>query len=623
MSANGSTVTKNNTKGFLRAVKTNDIATVRKYIEAGLDINTLYETDMPLYIAIQANNVDMVRFLIGANAALNTLVEGDSLLYKAVENGNAQIVELLLKAGADPNFENLNRQTALFKAVETQSVKSIQLLCEYNANPNHKAYDNTPITLAKSERVKKALEACVPQRGSYNPTAKQIQQLIANLIETKGTFPIQSQKTGQCFSDSIQHALYFADGIRDTFIERAVKRYPQIKAAGKLPLTKDEYVESMTAKIQERYKRQQELYKRNLGRNFATPFEDYLEYNLPREAAKLYLDFTGVRFLDMFLRPIIQAPPSTKTIAARRPSVVSFFSDQPTGIVCSQALGIFQIVQSIYKERRHYFAPGAANEPRVSRPNNYPFTLNEEGAGFLTDLTEYELWSEFLNTIPSEKGIGIIKGETDVKEYELRIETRRTETYTVDPKYIVAILFSVFPESEGVRRNFSAGHALSLVKVYGKWYVCDDNIGVALPAAPFEMDELFLCKFKFRYNGSKIEYYLYDEIKLDRLIAAAQKNKPTRRNFDIPESDYIKVLATVPLKRSYAAVKVFTESVIGGAGGFMDTSFSRKYVCWQPAAPPAAVATKAKPLNEGLRALASRYGVNLAPAAAGSGSGSQ
>ncbi len=622
MSANGATVSKNNTKGFLKAVRDNDIALVRKYIEGGFDINSLYDTDMPLYIAIQANSVDMVRLLIESNAALNTLADGESLLYKAVENGNAQIVELLLKAGADPNFQNMNRQTALFKAVETQSVKSIQLLCEYNADPNHKVADETPMSLAKTERVKKALEACVPERGAYKPTAKQIQQLIANLIETKGTFPIQSQKTGQCFSDSIQHALYFADGIRDTFIERAVKRYPQIKAAGELPLTQEQYLESMTAKVQERHKRQQEYYKKNLGRAFATSFEDYLEYNLPKEAANLYLDFTGVRFLDMFLRPIIQAAPSKKTIAARRPSVVSFLSEQPTGIVCSQALGIYQIVQSIYKDRRHYFAPGATNEPRVSKPTNYPSTLNVEGAGFLTDLTEYEMWTEFLNTIPPEKGIGIIKGETDVKEYEFTIETKRAPTYTVDPKYIVAVLFSVFPESEGVRRNFSAGHALSLVKVYGQWYVCDDNIGVALPAAPFEMEELFLCKFKFRYNGSKIEYYLYDEIKLDRLVAAARKNNPGRRNFEIPEADYIKVLATVSLKRPYASVKVFSESVLGGAGGFMDTSFSRKYVCWKPAV-PAAVATKAEPLNEGLRALASKYGINLAPAAAGSGSGAQ
>jgi hypothetical protein len=619
MSANGSTASKNNTKGFLRAVKANDIATVRKYIEAGLDINTLYDMDMPLYIAIQANNVDMVRFLIGANAALNTLVEGDSLLYKAVEGGNTKIVELLLKAGADPSFQNIDRKTPLFKAVETQSVKNIQLLCEYNADPKYSVFGETPMSVAKTERVKQALEACVPERTAYKPTAKQIQSMITNLIETKGTFPIQSQKTGQCFSDSIQHALYFADGIRDTFIERAVKRYSDMKAAGELPLTKEQYLASMSSKIQEKYKRQQEYYKKNLGRNFATAFEDYFQYNLPKEAANLYLDYTGVRFLDMFLRPLLQAPASTKTIAARRPSVVSFFSEQPMGIVCSQTLGIYQIVQSIYKDRRHYFAPGVTNEPRVSRPNNYPSTLNVEGAGFLTDLTEYELWTELLNTIPSEKGVGIIKGETDITQYEFSIESRRATTYTVDPKYIVAVLFSVFPESEGVRRNFSAGHALSLVKVYGKWYLCDDNIGVALPTASFTMEDLFLSKFKFRYNASKIEYYLFDEIKLDTLIAAARKTNPGRRTIEIPESEYIKVLAVVPLKRAYASRKVFSESVIGGAGGFMDTSFSRKYVAWQPAV-PASVADASPPLNETLRALASRYGIlTTSHPAAGSG----
>jgi len=132
------------------------------------------------------------------------------------------------------------------------------------------------------------------------------------------------------------------------------------------------------------------------------------------------------------------------------------------------------------------------------------------------------------------------------------------------------------------------------------------------------MDQLFMSKFKFRYSGTRIQYYLYDEVKLERLVAEARKNNPHKRNLLIPEDDYIQIIAEVPLKRAYASEKVFSESVIGGAGGFMDTSFSRKYVCWQPAAAKSAAAASV-PVNEGLRALASRYGIDLEPAAAGSG----
>jgi hypothetical protein len=309
----------------------------------------------------------------------------------------------------------------------------------------------------------------------------------------------------------------------------------------------------------------------------------------------------------MFLRPIIQAPPSKKTIAARRPSVVSFLSEQPTGIVCSQVLGIYQIVQSIFQDRRHFFAPGVSNEPRVSRPNNYPKTLNVEGAGFLTDLTEYEFMNTLLANIPSDKGIGSIKGATENKEFQMTIETRRNVQYVIDPKYIVGILFSVFPVGQVVR-DFGAGHALSLVKVYGKWYMCDDNVGIALPAAPFDLEVLLGGTFQYRFIGSKIQYCIEDTYKLQQLVRAAQKNNPGG-SFRIPEEEYITIVAEVPLKREMAKEKLFQEGVMGGAGGFGDMSFSRKYVCWQPAAPAASAAAATAPLNENLRALASRYGI--------------
>lgn len=610
MSANGSTVSKNNTRNFLRAVRDNDVVQVRKYIDTGTNVNRFDNTEMPLYIAIQSNNPQMVQILLEANAAINTTVDADTLLYHAVSNGNTQIVELLLRAGADPEFENISKETPLFKAVENQSVKLIQLLCGYNADPDHTAYgDTTPRSLAKTERVRKALDACVPERKGYTPTVRMIQSTLANLIETRGTFPIQSQKTGQCFSDSLQHVLYFADGIRDFFIERAVKEYPRIKDAGSLPLTKDEYLAYMNTRIQGHYTRLQRYY-RNIGRNYPIPLEEFQQRQLPTEAANLYLDATGVRFLDMFLRPLIQAPVSKKAIVARRPSVVSFLSNQPTGIVCSQVLNIYQITQSMFKNRAHVFATGPEGEPRVSTRENFAATLNEEGSGYLTDLTEYELWSELLKKIPAEQGKALVKGETEVEEYQMSFLTRNSVRYAADPSTIVAVLFAVFPVGH-VIRNFGSGHALSLVKTYGKWYLCDDNIGIALPCAPFEMNDLLDGQFKFRYAGTRLQYYIHNELKFQTLLAKARRNHPRENNLSkyLPEESYVHILAEFPLKREFTPSKVFQESELSGQGGFLDMTFSRKYVCWQPTPAPVVAPIAVPARNNRLKALAAKYGV--------------
>lgn len=623
MSANGSTVSKNNTKGFLRAVRNNDIATVRQYIDAGLNVNQFVGEDKPLYIAIQSNNVDMVRVLLEADAMINTLVEIESLLYTAVGKGNLQIVDALLRSGANPNFENLDKKTPLFKAVETNAVKIIQLLCEYNADPNyHSIRDDTPMTLAKTARVKEALEACVPKRGSYNPTAKQIQGTITNLISTKGTFPIQSQKTGQCFSDSIQHVLYFADGVRDYFIQRAIEAYPRIRAAGELPLTKEAYLAYMTEKITKQYAKRK-AYAKNSGYDLSITLEEYITSNLPRETATLYLDYTGVRFLDMFLRPIMSTPASKKGVLARRPSVASFFSEQPTGIVCSQVIGIYQVAQSIYKDRAHLI--GARNGPRVSTLTNLPATLNEEGAGLLTDIFEYDFWKELLYRIPGELGVATIKGVTNTKEFQAYNVHRANFRFVIDPKYIVGVTFSVFPRGH-VRRDFGAGHALSLVKTHGQWYMCDNNIGVSLPCNPFDFNELVRLKFIMRYKGYKIEYLIFDEDKQEQLYFQ-EKERTGRTNIVIPEELYSTILASVPLKSNVTPPQYFEEEFEGGEGGFMDMTFSRKYIFWQPravAAPvvaPLAAPAVAAAANEDLRALAARYGITIENVgAAGSGS---
>jgi hypothetical protein len=270
----------------------------------------------------------------------------------------------------------------------------------------------------------------------------------------------------------------------------------------------------------------------------------------------------------------------------------------------------------MFKQRAHVFATGPEGEPRVSENRNFAETLNEEGSGYLTDLTEYELWSELLRKVPTGKAV--IKGETDVNEYKMTFLNRNNVEYATDPATIVAVLFAVFPVGH-VIRNFGAGHALSLVKIRGNWYLCDDNIGIALPCSPFKMEDLLDGQFKFRYAGTTLQYYIHDEMKFQTLLGEVRRKYPRENDLRkyLPEESFTYILAEVPLKRPFIPAKVFEESGVGGHGGFMDMNFSRKYICWQPGAapvPPPPPSAAAPLLNSRLQALAAKYGVNYTAA---------
>jgi hypothetical protein len=56
-------------------------------------------------------------------------------------------------------------------------------------------------------------------------TIEEVDSLLATLYSQYGSFPIQSQHEGNCASDSIQIVMFFADGIRNSYIRRALMMY--------------------------------------------------------------------------------------------------------------------------------------------------------------------------------------------------------------------------------------------------------------------------------------------------------------------------------------------------------------------------------------------------------------
>lgn len=556
-----------------KAIEENDITKVRAFIDQGVDINDFTDRDTgysPLVAAIETKNTQMVQLLLEGNAIVNFFYEADSYLHLAIQSGVVRIVELMLNAGADPNKATLfTEETPLYWAVKKQSIKIVQLLCQANANPFLKDKKGQKVTdLEMSKKMRDALETCISLQTEDFTSARQILKIIKQSIETKGGFIIQSQKTGTCYSDSFQQVLYFADGIGPFFIQRAIERSKTIKTIGDLPLS-----------------------QKNISEKIKTPLQ----------AANLYMDFTGVRFLDMFRKTMLVVPPSKKQILTRRPSITSSISNHPVGILCSKTLSVYEIVRSIFlnKETLHI----NEQNKRISTLENLPNTLNSEGMGFVFEESAFELWKTMFSIIPKEKGRARILGQTTLRD-DLEFYDIKRGKYRADPKHVVGILFAVYPAAL-VRATAGVGHAVAMVKTFGKWYLCDDNLGVSLPVENFSVEELTNSTFFMRVGNKKLEYAMKTP---DKIHEWFEKN-PNEKT--APESAYVTVLASVPIK-SHSVKETYYESDFG-FGGFMNLSISRKYIIWQPATPQKKNNATRKLTswsnNPATKALAIKYGI--------------
>lgn len=104
-------------EGFVKQIKKGDVEVVQLYINAGIDPNTTYYTDYPIYFAVQANNVEVTSVLLENGAKAN--IGFDSPLYFAIKKKNLALVQLLLEYGADPNYTDfISGSSVLYFALE-------------------------------------------------------------------------------------------------------------------------------------------------------------------------------------------------------------------------------------------------------------------------------------------------------------------------------------------------------------------------------------------------------------------------------------------------------------------------------------------------------------------------
>jgi len=148
------------------AVKEGYPESVRVLLEAGADKDSPDENGRtPLWYAAQGTrggiNHGVIRVLLeaGANTASASTI-GNTPLHVAASRGHEAAVHLLLEAGANKDATNDEGNTPLFWAANTGSTEVVRTLLKAGSSSclaNN--IGETPITVAKTDEIRKMLEA--------------------------------------------------------------------------------------------------------------------------------------------------------------------------------------------------------------------------------------------------------------------------------------------------------------------------------------------------------------------------------------------------------------------------------------------------------------------------------
>jgi uncharacterized protein len=121
-----------------KAVKSGDLATVRKLISAHADLNALSgDASTPLLWAVHKSDIEMARVLLAAGAKADVPNNyGVTPLIEASRTGDAPMMDLLLRAGADPKRTHPEGETTLMAASRAGSVSAVRLLLDHGVDVN-------------------------------------------------------------------------------------------------------------------------------------------------------------------------------------------------------------------------------------------------------------------------------------------------------------------------------------------------------------------------------------------------------------------------------------------------------------------------------------------------------
>ena len=150
-------VQNNGSSDLFDAVETGKVSSVKRLLEAGIDINQQNEHgETVLYTAVENDNPKLVKLLLQKGAIVN-YSESDAdepLLFLAVKVGNPAIVHLLLENGSDINQQDYDGKTALHVAAAKKNLEMYKELLLTGADINKQDYDGKPADYYIKEKDK-------------------------------------------------------------------------------------------------------------------------------------------------------------------------------------------------------------------------------------------------------------------------------------------------------------------------------------------------------------------------------------------------------------------------------------------------------------------------------------
>ena len=126
---------------FIEAARKGDNETVKRFLDAGMDVNLLDKRDEELstvlMVAAMAGQTETSKILIARGAIVNAKTKkGRTALTWASWRGMTDTVKALLSAGAEVNTRDRWGSTPLGFAVQKGRLETVKVLLDAGANPN-------------------------------------------------------------------------------------------------------------------------------------------------------------------------------------------------------------------------------------------------------------------------------------------------------------------------------------------------------------------------------------------------------------------------------------------------------------------------------------------------------
>ena len=117
---------------------TGDIQAVKELVRGGADVNMIFKTVPPLYIAAMCNNTNVARALLDAHCDVNatTIELQQTALHCAVSKGYMELCRLLSDNGADLNQADHDGATPLMLAASRGQTSVLRYLISLGADMN-------------------------------------------------------------------------------------------------------------------------------------------------------------------------------------------------------------------------------------------------------------------------------------------------------------------------------------------------------------------------------------------------------------------------------------------------------------------------------------------------------